>query len=86
VDRRKNLGSRDEILQMFTKRMSKLTTRAKEELERLREGERAISEHLVEVLSDVLQVTTLAPCPATNPKLPMRKSSSCSPSLPMARI
>ncbi len=35
---------------MFTKRMSKLTTRAKEELERLREGERATSEHLIEVL------------------------------------
>jgi hypothetical protein len=52
------VSTRDEILQMFTKRMSKLTTRAKEELERLREGERAISEHLVEVFSDVLQVTT----------------------------
>ena len=32
------VSTRDEILQMFTKRMSKLTTRAKEELERLREG------------------------------------------------
>jgi TnpA family transposase len=52
------VSTRDEILQMFTKRMSKITSRAKEELERLREGERAISEHLVEVFSDVLQVTT----------------------------
>ncbi|TMD76012.1 MAG: DUF4158 domain-containing protein, partial [Chloroflexi bacterium] len=30
------VSTRDEILQMFTKRMSKLTSRAKEELERLR--------------------------------------------------
>ncbi len=60
------VSTRDEILQMFTKRMSKLTTRAKEELERLREGERAISEHLVEVLSDVLQVTTETQDPASS--------------------
>ncbi len=52
------LSTRDEILQMFTKRMSKLTRAAKEELERLREAERATAEHLVEVLADVLQVTT----------------------------
>lgn len=59
------VSTRDEILQMFTKRMSKLTSRAKEELERLREGERATSEHLVEVLSDVLQVTTETQDPAS---------------------
>src|SRR5438105_993121 len=47
---RAQVSTRDEILQMFTKRMSKLTSRAKEELERLREGERSTSEHLVEVL------------------------------------
>jgi TnpA family transposase len=60
------VSTRDEILQMFTKRMSKLTSRAKEELERLREGERATSEHLVEVLSDVLQVTTETQDPASS--------------------
>lgn len=59
------VSTRDEILQMLTKRMSKLTTRAKEELERLREGERAISEHLVQVFSDVLQVTTETQDPAS---------------------
>ena len=59
------VSTRDEILQMFTKRMSKLTSRAKEELERLREGERSTSEHLVEVLSDVLQVTTETQDPAS---------------------
>jgi hypothetical protein len=51
------ISTHDEILQMFLKRMSKLTTKAKEELERLRQQERATSEHLIEVLSDVLQVT-----------------------------
>jgi hypothetical protein len=43
---------------MFLKRMSKLRDRAKEELERLRESERKTTEHLVEVLADVLQTTT----------------------------
>ncbi len=52
------VSTRDEILQMFTKRMSKLIRSAKEELERLRAGERTTTEHLVEVLADVLQVTT----------------------------
>jgi ribosome recycling factor len=47
-----------EILQMFLKRMTKLTAKAKEELERLREQESATSEHLIEVFSDVLEVTT----------------------------
>ena len=51
---------------MFTKRMSKLTTRAKEELERLREAERTTSEHLIEVLSDVLHVTTETQDPASS--------------------
>ena len=51
---------------MFTKRMSELTSRAKQELERLRERERATTEHLVEVLSDVLQVTTETQDPASS--------------------
>jgi hypothetical protein len=51
------VSTRDEILQMFLKRMSKLTEKAKQELERLREEERAITEHLVEVLSDIVQVS-----------------------------
>ncbi len=51
------VSTRDEIIQMFLKRMSKLTEKAKQELERLREEERAITEHLVEVLADVVQVS-----------------------------
>ncbi len=42
----------DEILQMFIKRMSRITTRAKEELERVRTEERGLAEHLVEVFAD----------------------------------
>ncbi len=37
--------------------MSKLTEKAKQELERLRQEERAISEHLVEVLADVVHAS-----------------------------
>lgn len=50
------ISTRDEILQMFTKRMSRITTRAKEELERVHHKERGMAEHLVEVFADVLQV------------------------------
>lgn len=56
--RQATLSTRDEILQMFTKRMSKMTHSAQEELARLREAERATAEHLVEVFADVLQVAT----------------------------
>ncbi len=52
------ISTRDEIVEMFLKRMSKLRGRAKEELERLQESERKTTEHLVEVLADVLQTTT----------------------------
>ncbi len=51
------VSTRDEIIQMFLKRMSKLTEKAKQELERLRKEERAISEHLVEVLADVVHAS-----------------------------
>ncbi|TMD64234.1 MAG: DUF4158 domain-containing protein [Chloroflexi bacterium] len=54
------ISSRDEIADMFLKRMSKLHDRAREELERLRASERKITEHLVEVLADLLQTTTEA--------------------------
>ena len=43
---------------MFIKRVSKLTDRAKQELERLRKEERATTEHLIEVFADVLQTST----------------------------
>ncbi len=43
---------------MFIKRISKLTNRAKQELERLRKEERATTEHLIEVFTDVLQTST----------------------------
>jgi TnpA family transposase len=58
------ISTRDEIIQMFLKRMSKLTEKAKQELERLREEERTITEHLVEVLADVVQASTDAQGPA----------------------
>jgi vacuolar-type H+-ATPase subunit E/Vma4 len=48
------ISTRDKILQMFTKRLSRITTRAKEELERVRNEERGMAEHLVEVFADVL--------------------------------
>jgi len=51
------ISTRHEIVQMFIKRMSKLTDRAKQELERLRKEERATTEHLIEVFTDVLQVS-----------------------------
>src|SRR6478609_2521251 len=52
------ISTRDEIADMFLKRMSKLHDRAREELERLRASERKITEHLVDVLADLLQTTT----------------------------
>jgi len=54
------VSTRDEIIQMFLKRMSKLTEKAKQELERLRKEGRAITEHLVEVLADVVQASAEA--------------------------
>lgn len=50
-------STRDEIVQMFLKRIARLTEKAKQELERLRKEERAITEHLVEVLADVVQAS-----------------------------
>lgn len=50
------ISTRDEILQMFIKRISRMTTRAKEELERVCNEERDMAEHLVEVFADVLAV------------------------------
>jgi hypothetical protein len=43
---------------MFIKRMSKLTTKAKEELERLRTEDRTTTEHLITVFTEVLQTNT----------------------------
>lgn len=58
------VSTRDEIIQMFLKRMGTLTEKAKQELERLRKEERAITEHLVEVLTNVVQASTDAQDPA----------------------
>jgi hypothetical protein len=60
------VSTRDEIVVMFLKRMSTLTTKAKEELERLKAEEQAMAEHLIEVFSDVLHVTTEQQDPATS--------------------
>jgi hypothetical protein len=47
------IATRDEIVQMVLKRMSTLTQRAKEELERVRAAERETTKHLIDVLSEV---------------------------------
>jgi 3-dehydroquinate synthetase len=52
------VATRDEIVQMFIIRMRKLKTRAKEELERLRTGDRTTTKRLIEVFTDVLQANT----------------------------
>ena len=52
------IKTRDEIVQLFMKRIGKLTNRAKQELERLCKEERATTEHLIEVFADVLQTST----------------------------
>ncbi len=54
------IQTRDQIVEMFIKRMSKLTAKAKEELERLREEDRTTSERLIEVFTDVLQTNSEA--------------------------
>jgi TnpA family transposase len=51
------ISTRDEIVEMFLKRMGKLRDRAKEELEHLREQERETTEHLVEILSEIVTTT-----------------------------
>jgi len=58
------VSTRDEIVQMFLKRMSTLTNKAQQELERLRQAERAITEHLVEVLAEVVRASADAKGPA----------------------
>jgi hypothetical protein len=57
------VSTKDEIIQMFLKRIARLTEKAKQELLRLREEERTITEHLVEVLADVVQASTDAQDP-----------------------
>lgn len=52
--------TRDQIVDMFIKRMRKLTAKAKEELERLREEDRAAAERLIEVFAEVLQTNSEA--------------------------
>ena len=52
--------TRDQIVEMFIKRISKLIAKAKEELERLREEDRAAAERLIEVFSNVLQTNAEA--------------------------
>lgn len=52
------ISTRDEIVEMFIKRMSKLTTKAKEELERLRKEDRATTERLIDIFTEVLQTNT----------------------------
>jgi hypothetical protein len=52
------VATRDEVVQMVLKRMSKLHERAKEELVLIREREREITEHLIAVFSDVLHTST----------------------------
>src|SRR6266496_3228628 len=55
------VSTRDEIVQMFLRRMSKLQDRAKEELETIRGREQTTTEHLIDVFTDVLQTTNDTP-------------------------
>ncbi len=55
------VSTRDEIVQMFLRRMNKIQDRAKEELETIRGKERATTERLIDVFTDVLQTTTETP-------------------------
>jgi hypothetical protein len=61
------VSTHDEIVQMFLKRIARLTEKAKQELERLRKEERVITEHLVEVLADVVQASADAKDAADRP-------------------
>src|SRR2546425_1134704 len=63
--RQTTISTRDEVVQMFLKRMNKLRDRAKEELVLIREREREITEHLIAVFSDVLHTTLHAEDGAT---------------------
>jgi len=51
------ISTRDEVVDMFLKRMHKLRDQAKEELEHLREKERGTTEHLISIFTDILQTT-----------------------------
>ncbi len=55
------VSTRDEIVQMFLRRMNKFQDRAKEELELIRGRERAMTERLIDVFADVLQTTKDTP-------------------------
>jgi hypothetical protein len=84
------ISTRDQIVEMFIKRMSKLTAKAKEELERLREEDHTTTERLIEVFTDVLQTNTEADS-AEKAGTSIRKvlddaDGICSPFLPMAPI
>jgi hypothetical protein len=57
-------STRDEIAQIFIKRMRKLTERAKEELERMWRAERETTEPLIEVFTEVLQTSLESQNPA----------------------
>ncbi|GHO63564.1 hypothetical protein KSC_024560 [Ktedonobacter sp. SOSP1-52] len=48
------ISTRDEIVQMFLRRMNKFQDRAKEELETIRGKERVTTERLIDVFTDVL--------------------------------
>jgi hypothetical protein len=60
VCRRPSRETRDQIVEMFIKHMSKLTAKEKENLERLREENRVATERLIEVFADVLQTNSEA--------------------------
>ncbi len=55
--RQAQVAARDDLVEMFLKRIARMQTAAKEELVRLREQHRATTERLVTVFADVLQAT-----------------------------
>jgi len=49
------MSTRDDLIEMFLKRMASIQTKAKEELQRVREEQQQTTEHLITVLTDLVE-------------------------------
>nr|WP_256941554.1 hypothetical protein [Bacillus thuringiensis] len=56
---RSQITTRDNLVEMFLKRMGIIHKKGKEELSLLREQHRSVSENLISVLSEVLETTAM---------------------------
>jgi hypothetical protein len=75
-----SVGARDEVVDMFCKRMAGIHKRGKDRLEELREEHRAESERLLDVLGDVLSAARAAvdPAPAGPGRADELETANCS--------